>query len=113
MGLDWGLGELRVGSLGQFSSQIARKRQEQWFFLYVVCLFCTWEKSAPEKCMRCFNFCLGVLSVPPPHLDRSWTNQRVIRTVAQEYGYKHVPFISKMDAKKKHIARSYTKMPPQ
>ena len=41
-----------------------------------------------------------ILNVPPTHLDRSWTNQRVIHTLTQEHGYKHVPLSLKWKQRK-------------
>ena len=41
-----------------------------------------------------------VLNVPPTHVDRSWTNQRVIHTLAQEHGYKHIPLSLKWKQRK-------------
>ena len=41
------------------------------------------------------NMLRRILRVPPTHIDRSWTNQKVIDAFTERYGYVHTKLSSK------------------
>ena len=41
-----------------------------------------------------------ILNVPPTHLDRTWTNQRVVNTLTQAHNYTHVSLSAKWKSRK-------------
>ena len=41
-----------------------------------------------------------ILNVPPTHLDRTWTNQRVVNTLTQAHNYTHVSLSAKWTSRK-------------
>ena len=53
-----------------------------------------------------------ILRVPPTHIDRSWTNPKVIDTLTERYGYVHTKLSSTWKKRKVVLLGHVLRAPP-